>query len=337
LAVTMQDVADKAGVSIATVSRVLNEKDSIVPISKDTRQRILRISEELGYRPNLLARALRTQRTNLISVIIRDVGDPFHALVIKGIDQVTRDTGYHFLLSHVEPTSTGSEYVQIFQMYNADGMIIVGDLVDKEVLLAEVLDAFPYTVVTGQESIEGIPRVIVDNQGGIGALLEYLYSLGHHEIGFAYNPQIWDMQKRLEAFLSHTEVLGLPLMQERIVAVPSTLGGGEEALNAMLDQPVPPTAIVFANDRMAIGAMRVAHDRGIHIPGDLSITGFDDIPFAACTTPRITTVRQPIIKIGETAASLLIKWMDDVAEPAQESVTLPVELVIRESTAPPTP
>jgi DNA-binding LacI/PurR family transcriptional regulator len=167
------------------------------------------------------------------------------------------------------------------------------------------------------------------------ALLEHLHSLGHREIGLAYNPQIWDMRVRLEAFLAHTEALGLPVIQERIVEAPSTLEGGMQALNAFLDQGVLPTAILFANDAMAIGAMRVAHDRRIRIPADLSITGFDDIPFAACMTPPITTVRQPIMKIGETAASLLINWLDDIAEPPQETVILPVELVIRESTAPP--
>jgi DNA-binding LacI/PurR family transcriptional regulator len=335
LSVTMQDVAKRAGVSIATVSRVLNQKETDISISDATRQRILEVCEELGYQPNLLARALRTQRTNLISVIIRDVGDPFHALVIKGIDRVTKAAGYHFLLSHVEPNSTGNEYVRIFRAYNADGMIIIGDLVDEDVILAEVLDAFPHTVVTGQEVVEGVSRVIVDNQEGMRALLEHLHSLGHREIGLAYNPQIWDMRVRLEAFLAHTEALGLPVVQERIVEAPSTLEGGMQALNAFLDQGVLPTAILFANDAMAIGAMRVAHDRRIRIPADLSITGFDDIPFTACMTPPITTVRQPIMKIGETAASLLINWLDDIAEPPQETVILPVELVIRESAAPP--
>ncbi len=334
--VTMQDVANKVGVSIATVSRVLNQKETDISISDTTRQRILEACEELGYRPNLLARALRTQRTNLISVIIRDVGDPFHAQVIKGIDRVTKAAGYHFLLSHVDPASSGTEYVRIFQAYNADGMIIVGDLIDEDVLLAEVLDAFPHTVVTGQRSVEGIPRVIVDNQGGMGALLEHLHALGHREIGFAYNPHIWDMRKRLEGLLSHAEQLGLSFAQVRIVEVPSTLAGGEQALGIFLNQTEQPTAIVFANDIMAMGAMRVAHDLEISIPANLSITGFDDIAFAACTMPSITTVRQPIMRIGETAAELLVNWLDGVADPPLEPVVLPVELVIRESTAPPT-
>jgi DNA-binding LacI/PurR family transcriptional regulator len=335
LPITIRDVAKKASVSIATVSRVLHEKDFAAQVAPATRRRVLDAVQELGYRPNLLGRVLRTQRTGLIGVIIRDVGDPFHGLLIKGIDLVTRERGYRFLLSHVEALSLTGEYAQIWKTYHGDGMIVVGDVTGDESVLKELLEICPYTVVTGHPPVGELPRVIIDNRGGIRAALAHLCGLGHRHIGFAYDPAIWDMRERYQAFLDSVNDLGLPTESQLIVKAIDNFEGGVQSVMTLCSQPAPPTAIVLANDRMALGALHAAQSLGLHIPEDISIVGFDDIPYAAYSTPSLTTIQQPILAIGNIAVNILLDWLEGRANPPLECVVLPVNLVIRASTAPP--
>lgn len=331
---TLRDVAKQAGVSVATASRVLNGKESGIKVTLATRERILRACRALGYQPNPVARALRTKRTRLIGVIVRDVGAPFHSLVVRGIEQATRRAGYRYVLSHVQATPEPGEYAQIWQAHHGDGMIVVGDLAHDEELLLEMQGKCPYMVVTARGKLGTVPRVVVDNRAGITALLDHLYSLGHRRIGFAYTSEYWDMRERCAAFMSWMHAHGLDGEDAPIAEAPLTFEGGVQALGALLARPHPPTAVLCNNDVMAIGALKAALARGLAVPGDLSIAGFDDIEFAAYTTPGLTTVRQPIFQIGETAATLLIEWLEDGRQP-EDTVILPVELVIRESTGAP--
>lgn len=330
---TILDVARQAGVSPTTVSRVLRGSESAVRISPATRERILDATRELGYTPNVYARALRTRRSALIGVIVRDVSDPFQSLVIKGIARVASQAHYRFLVSHIDAPPGEGDYSEILESHSADGVIIIGDLVGDETAMRHMQTLCPYVVVTGHPPVEGVPRVVVDNRGGIRALLEHLWTLGHRDIGFVWDDNVWDMRERHKAFTAFVGERGLALSANRLLGAPHSLAGGEWALNRLLDQGMTPTAVLFGSDTLAMGALRAAAEWNLRIPQDLSIAGFDDIPFAAYVTPGLTTVRQPIEGIGEAATGLLIDWLESGGPPPADPVVLQVDLVVRQSTA----
>ena len=331
---TLRDVAQQAGVSLATASRVLNGKASAIQVTAATRQRVLDASRTLGYCPDPVARALRTKRTRLIGVIVRNAADPFQGLVMRGIDLAARRAGYRALLSTIETAPAPGEYAQIWQAHNADGVIVVGDVAGDDRPLLEMLQRCPFVVATARGKLGAMPRVVVDNQAGMQALLEHLHALGHRRLAFCYTPEYWDMRDRCAAFVAWARAHDLSNEAAPLVPVVSGFAGGAQALEVLMARPEPPTAILCHNDVCAIGALKAALARGLEVPGDLSITGFDDIEFAAQTTPGLTTIRQPTLQIGETAATLLIKWLEQDTPPPQ-LVRLPVELVVRESTGAP--
>ncbi|MGQ9681738.1 MAG: LacI family DNA-binding transcriptional regulator [Anaerolineae bacterium] len=331
---TLRDVAQQAGVSLATASRVLNGKASAIQVTAATRQRVLDVSRRLGYRPDPVARALRTKRTRLIGVIVRNAADPFQGLVMRGIDLSARRAGYRALLSSIDTTPAPGEYAQIWQAHNADGVIVVGDVAGDEPSLLQMRERCPCVIATARGKLGNLPRVVVDNHAGMRALLDHLHGLGHRRLAFCYTPDYWDMRDRCAAFVAWARAHDLGSEAAALVPVISGFAGGAHALEVLMARPEPPTAILCHNDLCAVGALKAALARGLQVPRDLSITGFDDIEFAAQTTPGLTTIRQPISQIGETAATLLIAWLER-GTPPPELVRLPVELVVRESTASP--
>jgi LacI family transcriptional regulator, repressor for deo operon, udp, cdd, tsx, nupC, and nupG len=351
--VTLKDVARDASVSNTTVSRVLTGKESPVLISETTRQRVLDAAARLGYRPNLMARGLRTQRSGTVGVLVADITDPFAAALIPEITSVFMARGYQFLLSHaaLDPHSNLAHHRLLGSW--VDGLIVLGDHVLGREVESEVLSHHRYVIgVARTRENTMIPAVNVDDTLGIRMAMEHLLALGHRRIGFIGNRLTWDMGRRMEVFLSEMSERGLAVPPDAIALVPHSAAGGYAAASRLLEAKVPLTAMLCAADLLALGALSALHEAGVQVPQGMSVVGFDDIPLAAYATPSLTTVRQPVDALARTAATLLLDAIEGLtAMPAAgnglghgsdgarvpsnstRDLLLAPELIVRRSTA----
>jgi DNA-binding LacI/PurR family transcriptional regulator len=332
----MRDVARATGVSQSTVSRVLSGAATVVPIAADTRERVLAAARNLGYRPNPLARGLRGARTMLLGVIVREITDPFFAAAVEAVSTEAGKRGYNVVLGTAH--ARADEAIALWAVLEArhcDAIVLLGDMRDQPRLIEDVRNA-PVPVVALWEGSRpsGIASVSVDNRVGIEAVMEHLTGLGHRRIAFAGGRRHGDITEREEAFAAAVERSGEPLRQGYVRTTTNSPAGGREAVRGLLKLTEPPTALVCATDVLAIGALHEAHERGLQLPGDLSITGFDDIPMAAYTVPALTTVHMPVREMVAAAVAAVI---DEHGEQILEQVhpVLKPSLVVRTSTAAP--
>jgi DNA-binding LacI/PurR family transcriptional regulator len=317
----MKDVAEVARVSQSTVSRVLSGAPPAVPISESTRARVLDTAARLQYRPNPLARGLRGAPTMLIGAIVRDVTDPFFAVAIDALSRHARRRGYSVVLGHArEQAEEALALAAVLEARQCDAIVLLGD-VRKEPSLLEDLGRVDGPVVElWRGAGDGrFPAISVDNADGMRQAMRHLSELGHRRIAFVGDPEKADVAVRLEAYRE---------WGEDIVTVRNTAHDGAAALDVLLDRPDPPTAIAAATDVLAFGLLHRIAARGLRVPDDLSITGFDDIPLAATAVPALTTVRMPIDAMAQAAVERAIGG-------AAETTVFKTELVIRASTTGP--
>jgi LacI family transcriptional regulator len=313
--VTLKDVAREAEVSNTTASRVLTGTVSAVAISESTRQRVLDTAARLGYRPNLMARGLRTQRSGTIGVLVADITDPFSASLIPEITAVFTARGYQFLLSHAMSDShPGHEFERLLGSW-VDGLLVLGDRVLGHEAEAEVLTHYHHVVgLTRTRENTLIPSVNIDDTLGIRLALEHLLALGHRRIGFVGNRLSWDMDRRLDVFLSEMAARGLSVPPEAIALGPHSAAGGYAAATRLMAADLPPTAFLCAADLLAVGVLCALQEAGWRVPEVMSVVGFDDIPLAAYTSPPLTTVRQPVTELARAAATMLLDSIEGVPE-----------------------
>lgn len=341
--VTIHDVAILAGVSESTVSRVLSGSETTIAISEETRERVLQAARELAYRPHPSARALRGKGTNLLGLIVREIDDPFFAQLIEVISNVAKENGYDLVLGYAK--SDPQEALALSEMLDlrfCDGLFLLGDLQESpedHSFLARMVGENMLVFLcrgSGEDLVGDSPSVGVDNRMGAQLALEYLAGLGHRRIAFVGSGRVGDLLERQEAYGSFMrEHFGQPAPEYEQLAE-NSYRGGYEATARLLALPEPPTAIFAADDTMAIGALKVAADRGRRVPGDLSIVGFDDTKIAPYLQPALTTIRQPIAEIGRQAVDLLLAMIRGKAapEPPIHRVIEPA-LVVRDSCSPP--
>jgi DNA-binding LacI/PurR family transcriptional regulator len=335
--ITMRDVARVTGVSQSTVSRVLSGAPTAVPIAEQTRERVLAAARELGYRPNPLARGLRGMRTMLLGVIVRDITDPFFASAIEAASIEASRRGYNIVLGHAH--GRADEAIALWRVLEArhcDAILLLGDMSDQPRLIDDLREAHVPVVALWQGSrADSIASVGVDNRAGIVAALDHLVGLGHRRIGFVAGRRLGDILEREEAYVDYVTRLGGPPPEGYRQYASNDPTGGGDAMAAMLDLSDPPTAVIASTDVLAIGVLHEAHARGIRVPEDLSVTGFDDIPLAAFTVPALTTVRMPVREMVAAAVRMVI---DDDGGPAARSRrmarVLEPSLVVRASTQP---
>jgi DNA-binding LacI/PurR family transcriptional regulator len=333
--VTMRDVARATGVSQSTVSRVLSGAPTAVPIADQTRERVLNAARELGYRPNPLARGLRGMRTMLLGVIVRDITDPFFAGAIEAASIEASRRGYNIVLGHAH--GRADEAIALWRVLEArhcDAILLLGDMSDQPRLIEDLRGAQEPVVALWQGSRSNdIPSVSVDNQAGIAAVLDHLVALGHRRIGFVAGRRLGDILEREDAYVDYLTRMGAEPPAGYRQYAPNDPTGGGDALAAMLDLPEPPTAVIASTDVLAIGVLHEAHKRGIRVPQELSVTGFDDIPLAAFTVPALTTVRMPVREMVAAAVRMVI---DDDGSPGtrgrRRARVLEPSLVVRGST-----
>ena len=333
----MRDVARATGVSQSTVSRVLSGAATVVPIAPDTRERVLAAARSLGYRPNPLARGLRGARTMLLGVIVREITDPFFAGAVEAVSTEAGKRGYNVVLGTAH--ARADEAIALWAVLEArhcDAIVLLGDMRDQPRLIEDVRNAHvPFVALWEGSRPSGIASVSVDNRVGIEAVMQHLTGLGHRRIAFAGGRRHGDITEREEAFIAAVERLGEPLPKGYVRTTVNTPAGGREAVLGLLKLAEPPTALVCATDVLAIGALHEAYERGVHVPNDLSITGFDDIPVAAYTVPALTTVRMPVREMVAAAVGAVIDDQDERVLEQFHPVLRP-SLVVRASTASPT-
>ncbi|WDZ80205.1 LacI family DNA-binding transcriptional regulator (plasmid) [Ensifer adhaerens] len=332
----IKDIAEKAGVSVATVSRALSGSSLV---TDETRKRIHELARELNYRPNVSARNLRTRRSMSVLLVVRDVGNPFYLEILKGVEATAREAGYAVLMGNTENDPDREvEYFNMLRDGHADGMILMtGKLPPPQP--GESADLSHLPVVVALEMIEtaAFPHVQIDNVAAASAAVEHLISLGHRRIAHIAGPlpEVMAMHRR-DGYRAAMAVAGLSIPSGYEVRGDYLLESGEACAADLFALPEPPTAIFVANDEMAYGAIHALRRLGHDVPGDVSVVGFDDLYLSKAFYPPLTTVSQPRTEIGRTAMSLLLNIIsgDDVVA-GPPAVVLPTTLNIRGSTAPP--
>jgi LacI family transcriptional regulator, galactose operon repressor len=332
--VTIREIADLAGVSIATVSRVVNGRGDVAP---ETRELVLRVIQEHGYMTNRSARALSGGRTGHIGLTIPLMrGDYFAAILEGALEAVYEEDMQLVLYTTLHEHDREVSVLERLSDGATDGAIILLPLESSGELVALQESGFPFVVVDPRIRLDdGIPAVSAAHRAGALAATEHLLSLGHRRIGHISGPAGWAATtERIEGYHSALAVAGVLPTSELIVEGNFEAPTGVTAANVLLDLPDPPTAIFSANDNMAAGVLQVAHDRGLKVPGDLSVIGFDDADLATILSPGLTTVRQPLAELGRTGVSLLTRMLEKQRVEALR-VELATRLVVRESTGPP--
>ena len=338
--VTLRDVAQESGVSITTVSRILNGRATGVPIREETRQRVLAVAAELGYKPNLLARGLRGSPSSMLGVIARDVADPFHIQILRGINAVARAQDYRLFLGHVDyRPDVALTYGSMFERSHADGIIVIGDIeggdATMEVLAQQHRHVLGVTDRTGRRTI---PGVYADSVVGTKLALDHLWDLGHRSIVCVSDDRTYDGRLRIDLYQQFMREHGVGERVRSYITDPEpepAFAIGQQLFRELRGKDRP-TAIYATSDTIAIGLMRAAFDAGIAIPEQLSLVGFDDIDFAAFTIPPLTTISQSGVEMGRIAAELLFEMVAQGRHrSAVQDVVLTPTLVARQSTAPP--
>ena len=331
---TIYDVAKRAGVSTATVSRVLSQPALVSP---DTRHKVMRAVEFLDYAPNSAAKNLRTLRTGNLLVTVPDISNPFFALILQGIEDAAQREGYAVLLGDTQHDEEREErYALMLKRKEADGLIVLGHRLPKEATaLVRAMAPRCAPVVNGCEFTPklGIPSVHIDNAKAAAEAMDYLYRLGHRHIGIITGPLVSPLSRdRLRGATARAK----QQKAERDFIVTSgdfSIESGAVGAERLLGRKVRPTAIFCFNDEMAMGVIETARRQQRRVPDDVSVVGFDDIRYARHLNPPLTTVAQPMRQIGEGTVRLLLEIL--LEDKAPESVTLPHTLVVRSSTAPP--
>ena len=331
---TQTDVARKAGVSRATVSYVLNNQNGQkIPISSETRQRVLGVIAELGYEPDARAQSLRGGSTKTIGVLFPILQNPFFWQLLYGISSELETAGYslHLSQSPVDPDQEIHSKRALAQ-YRVDGFILLGDLLSTE--LSRQLNKFGRPIVSISSVDSEMDHVLHSYADGTRALMNLLFELGHRRIGFVYG--VAGRIQALDRLLVYRQVLteyGLPVDDSLVPECGDTLGDGYQAAYRLLSRPDRPTAVLAINDLLGVAVIRAAIDLGLRIPDDVSIASFDDIPFASYTVPRLTTVSGQTEQSGRDAVKLLLQRLNQPDIPVQV-ITAKPHLIIRESTGP---
>jgi LacI family transcriptional regulator len=328
--VTIIDVAQEAGVSYATVSRVLNNDPHVKP---ETRERVIHSIAHLGYTVNQQARNLAGGRSHVIGLLVPDLGTGYIGEIIRGVDEALAAAQYDLMLytTHRRKTKE-SAYVTSLTQGMTDGLLLVLPRDPEEYLASLRQRRFPYVLVDHQGIGDVESAVGATNwQGGYDAT-KYLIELGHRRIGFITGTMdLGCSRDRLEGYRAALRDCGLPidplLIREGDFWQPS----GFSAAQSLLALSEPPTAIFASNDVMAFGVMEAVRDRGLRIPEDISIVGFDNIPQAEHVSPQLTTVQQPLADMGREATRMLLALVQEPARPYRR-VELPTQLIVRAST-----
>ncbi len=331
--ITMRDVAERAGVSVTTVSHVINNTR---PVSDTLRHRVVTAMQDLGYQPNTLARSLRRGKTHTIGVIVPDHSNPFFAEVARGIEDTSFEHGYSVIICNSDRDLHKERlYISVLVEKQVDGILFVAAGLSADNIQPLLDRPMPLVIVDRHIPALAVDSVLADNQRGGWLATQHLIELGHRRIGCIVGPE--DITSSTERVAGYRQALSdhqLPPDEGLIIRGDFQYESGYEAGERLLDLVPPPTAIFACNDLMAVGVMSRALEIGLAIPADLSVIGFDDIRPTVYANPPITTIKQPKYEMGVAATELLLARIRDSGKTPQQQV-LETSLIIRQSTAAP--
>ncbi|MGM0365902.1 MAG: LacI family DNA-binding transcriptional regulator [Actinomycetota bacterium] len=335
---SIKDIAREAGVAISTVSNVINKKGVV---GKETEKKVLKALEKIKYRPNIIARGLRTRSTNTIGIIVQDIANPHTSHVIKGMEEVARNRGYTLLIACTFYDMREEEMqVDVFLDQFIDGFIFLGGY-DNRQFVREIYEmGIPLVLVDREISDTDIPSVLIDNKEAMEKAVDYLYSFGHRKIGyvtFKFEEQT-TARNRYLGYCSGLEKNNLEY-DPRVVVIDDYMklnetGGTFEIIMKFLKEGVPPTAFATISDVNAFGLVKALKSEGIRIPEEVSVIGFDNIFFSNFLEPPLTTIKQPKKLMGQTAMNLLLDLVEK-RKVEQRNIKLATILVERDSVGPP--
>jgi DNA-binding LacI/PurR family transcriptional regulator len=328
--VTLRTIANHVGLSVGTISALLNDSPSGKHIPHETRERVLAAARELDYRPNFFARSLRNKRTNTIGVIAHEIGDSYSSLVIAGIERLARQKDYFFITGiHRHDPGLFEKYAKVLLQRGAEGIITVDYNLEHSL-------AIPTVAVAGHPQHKGVTNITLDHERAACLALEHLVSLGHRKIAFMKgHPASSDSATRWQTISGVAARMGLEIEPRLVIQIESEESSplvGYLYAKKLIAGGLPFTALFAYNDITALGSMRALQEAGYNVPRDISVIGFDDITWAEFHYPSLTTIRQPLGQMGEIALQTLLDKIEDRENGKQEIAILP-ELVVRESTA----
>jgi alanine racemase len=325
----IQQVAKQAGVSIATVSRVLNGQNTV---SLKTRIKVEDAIKKLNYEPSMLGRNLRNSESRILLILIPTISNPFYLEIIKGIENIAISQNYNILLCETDSNPERENiYFDLVRKKMADGIISMDPAVNVETL-KKLAENYAIIQCSEYEEGSGIPYVTIDNEEASYRAVKHLIKIGHKKIALINSDEkyLYARQRKM-GYQRALEEHGISLNNQYIIQT-QHLGFeyGQQAMKKILNLQDRPTAVFAVSDLLAIGALKEINTNGLHVPNDIAVVGFDKIDFSNLTNPTLTTIAQPMYKLGTTAARMLI---DKIKGKEVESILLDHELVIRESTS----
>ena len=327
-AIGLKFLAEYLDLSTATISVVLNNSPTAREIPAETKERVLAAARKFNYRPNVLARGLRQRRSYTVGVLVHEISEGYGALLLNGIDAGLLQEGYfYFVASHRRQRDLLDEYPRMLMGRSVEGFIVIDTLLEKSLPL-------PTVNISGHTQLPGVTNLVLDERLAARLALEHLTSLGHERIAFIKGqPFSSDSEMRWESIRAVARELRIEIRAELTVQLENDSFSpmvGYPLVRELLSRTTDFTALLAYNDLSAIGAIRAIRERGLRVPEDISVVGFDDIHSAAFQNPSLTTIRQPLREMGMRAARILVDRLKGKDDPGQISVE--PELIIREST-----
>lgn len=334
MAVTIKDIAVKANVSYTSVSRALNGKKGV---SEETRRQVLAIAEEMGYFPNALARGLVQRRTYTLGLLIPDIINPFFPEIAKGVDEAARKEGYNMFLCNTGwDTEKERRYIDLMAEKQVDGLISLParEGANYEYAKKRLGERIPMVFLSATPQQGSAMSISTDNSLGSRQMIGHLVDRGYRRIAFVGGQSgMTGVEERLDGYRRAVEASGLTLRDEYIIESGFGFENGYEAVQQLLGLELRPQAVFAENDNIALGVLHGLREKGLRVPQDMAVAGFDDIPIAGMYGIRLTTVRQPKYQMGQLAVNMLLNQLAQDGESARvRKVVLDPELIIREST-----
>ena len=324
---TLKDIANATGYSLSTISYVLNGKKKVKP---ETYERIMEAVEKLNYHPNQLARALKMRKTCTIGVIVPDISNEFFPEILKGIDLVAHQNGYNIFLCNTNNRSVlEKECIDMLVSKDVDGIIFIGAADSKVLQDSEITVPI---VLVDRKIGNAYTSIVTDNYRGGYMATKHLMNCGYKNIAFlGGDPTIPNFFERISGYKDALKERGIPCAEDNMVICECSMAGGYHAVTQLFCQNQQPEAVFAASDIMALGALRALRDKGLRVPEDVALMGFDDIPLASHTIPSLSTVSQPKFDMGKTAAEKLLQQILNKQNTVEHIVLQPM-LMIRETT-----
>jgi LacI family transcriptional regulator len=326
---TIRDVAERAGVATSTVSHVINGTRNVDPVLAE---RVNAAIAELDYRPNAVAQSMRRGQTHTVGLIVPDIANPFFSDLARALEDATLKAGYSTIICNSDNDEhKESGYLEVLLSKKVDGLVLVGDSRTSDSLRYAVEHGPPTIAVDRDPDDLPVSQVMVDNVGGGLIAGRHLLDLGHRDIGVIAGPDgLGASAKRLQGFSRALAGGGVAVRADRVFKGDFRATSGRAAIHRWLDTGSLPTAVFAENDLMAIGALSAAHAAGVLVPSQLSVVGFDGIPFGADVSPALTTVTQPTAEIAAATVEMLLERLQD-REVRPHKTEFPVSLLVRES------